>query len=399
MNAEPLPSPLRWGRLMTEGERAEAPGIVPLPKPDRQLGAAAANEVKFCTKLGIGGKLPSVAMFTAMHCSSSLNVLTFSRDGSTSAIGLADSTIHVFDAENRFSSRSLHGHSSSVFGLSFSPSARILASSSSDSNICLWGCDAATGSGPLAFLKGHVGAVWDISFAPRGNYIASCGRDRTARVWSTDRAAPLRILPGHVTDVDTVRWHPNCNYVATGGGDKSIRLWDVQSGETVRLMTGHNGSVTSLAFSPDGLTLASGSDTGAVLLWDLRSGKRVATTQQHKGPVWSLDFDAGEGGILASGAADCSVRLWNVPTMGSTDNSAGDGHGAKANGPNEHNHIDDVPDDAGLPPKPTTTTTGPLPFQPSLLKVLYTKSTPCIALQFTKRNLLLAGGACSLGMS
>ena len=154
-------------------------------------------------------------------------------------------------------------------------------------------------------------------------------------------------------------------------------------------------AVNQFAFSPDGYTLASGSDTGAVLLWDLRSGRRLATTQQHKGPVWSLDFDAGEGGLLASGAADCSVRLWGVPKM--IETFAGDGGDAGGKTATNQSQNDDAAEDAGIPSKPASGASAA--FQPSLLKVLYTKSTPCIALQFTKRNLLLAGGACGLGMS
>ena len=252
--------------------------------------------------------LPSVAMFTAQHCSSSLNCMAFTADGSSVACGFADTTLHVFNTAEQFSTRRLRGHAGGVYGASFSPNARLLASCGADANVFLWGCDAVLGDGPLAGLRGHSSACWDVSFAPLGHYVASASRDRTARVWATDRAQPLRIMAGHIADVDIVRWHPNCNYVATGSSDRTIRLWDVQTGETVRLLTGHNGAVTALAFSPDGYTLASGGDSGAVLLWDLRSGRRVATLKQHTEPVWSIAFEQGSGELLASSAADCSVR-------------------------------------------------------------------------------------------
>lgn len=377
----------------TSAASKDASECIPIPQIDysvmiREL-EDARNRIRLSTDT-----LPSVAMFTAQHSGASINCMDFTSDGSTIACGFSDSTIRVFKTEEHYNSRMLRGHAGPVYGTSFSPNARLLASCSTDGSVCLWGCEEALGNGPLVNLRGHSSACWDVQFASLGHYIASASRDRTARVWSTDRAQPLRVMAGHISDVDIVKWHPNCNYIATGSSDRTIRLWDVQSGETVRLLTGHSGSVTALEFSPDGYTIASGGDTGAVLIWDLRNGRRVATLKQHTLPVWSLAFEQENGELLASSAADCSVRLWNcsaltasvktehtdsAPTVRAYDNS----HGVTASS-NQSGQGGDAEVIAGR--------------QPRLLKVLYTKSTPVIHLQFTKRNLLLAGGAIDLSL-
>ena len=58
-----------------------------------------------------------------------------------------------------------------------------------------------------------------------------------------------------------------------------------------------------MAFDPQGGTLASGSDDNTVKLWEARSGKLLRTLEGHQNWVWSVAFDP-QGGTLASGSAD-----------------------------------------------------------------------------------------------
>ena len=76
-------------------------------------------------------------------------------------------------------------------------------------------------------------------------------------------------------------------------------------------LEGHKRAVYGIAFDPEGGTLASGSEDHTVKLWDATSGKLLRTLEGHQGSVNSVAFDP-EGGMLASGSSDRTVKLWDM---------------------------------------------------------------------------------------
>lgn len=79
----------------------------------------------------------------------------------------------------------------------------------------------------------------------------------------------------------------------------------------IRTFRGHKGRVLSVAFDPQGGSLASGSSDRTIKLWDVQSGELLRTLKGHEKQIWSVAFDpAGE--ILASGSDDFTVRLWEA---------------------------------------------------------------------------------------
>ncbi len=86
---------------------------------------------------------------------------------------------------------------------------------------------------------------------------------------------------------------------------------DVASGRLVRSLEGHKNWVWSVAFDRQGGTLASGSADRTVKLWDVASGRLLRTLEGHQDAVFSVAFDLQEG-TLASGSVDNTVKLWDV---------------------------------------------------------------------------------------
>jgi len=260
----------------------------------------------------------------------------------------------------------LHGHSAPVYGLDIMhPEDSLLLSCSGDGTIRLWSLEMLKGGGSLVAYKGHMLPVWDVASCPlSGYYFASGGADRAGRIWCTERSKALRLLAGHTSDVDVVKWHPGCHLVATGSADTTVRVWDVRTGGCVRLLTGSGGGglsgraggVTAMSFSPSGMQLVTGDSLGAVSCWDLGTAKRLSTggggNRPWKGAVWSLAHSSGDGSVVASGGADCNVKLWS---------SGGSSTG-------------------GL----------------SQFLTWQTKATPVLGLKFSKLNLLLGGGPLAL---
>jgi WD40 repeat protein len=76
-------------------------------------------------------------------------------------------------------------------------------------------------------------------------------------------------------------------------------------------LEGHQSAVLSVAFDPQGGILASGSEDKSVKLWEALSGKLLRTLEGHKDPVFSVAFDP-KGGMLASGSKDQTVKLWEA---------------------------------------------------------------------------------------
>ncbi|MBW4652069.1 MAG: serine/threonine protein kinase [Kaiparowitsia implicata GSE-PSE-MK54-09C] len=86
-----------------------------------------------------------------------------------------------------------------------------------------------------------------------------------------------------------------------------------------RTLIGHEGNVTAIAISPDGLLIASGSADCSIKLWHLDTGtllhtfsaKSMLSPGGHSDRISALTFSP-DGRLLISGSDDCTVIWWDV---------------------------------------------------------------------------------------
>ncbi|GJD03721.1 WD repeat domain-containing protein [Colletotrichum higginsianum] len=437
-----------FDRKIKREESADGPNRAELPLPpsrardvvmEMQKVRENRDRFKIEGRTGGVGVAASACMFTFHNTLGSVSCMDFSKDHEMVAIGTTDSYIRVWHLEGKplkskradekdfkFNNRKLIGHSAQVFSVSFSDaiakldhapfgeegkgegpietSSKLLLSCSADGTVRIWSLDIWA---CVCVYKGHDGPVMRAEWGPHGHYFLTGGWDKTARVWMQDHASAQRILVGHDSSISAVAWHPNGTYVfsASDETDKSIRMWSVITGQCVRVFTGHTDYISAIECAPNGKILATADNSGNIFFWDIQKGSRIKRSRGHgKGGIWSLSFSV-ESNVLVSGGQDGTVRVWDVdlpaeghkvvqpqpgtaPTQeggdtivaatGQTERANASGQGATGSGSN-------APGGSKKKGKEVMIT-------PDQISAFPTKKTPVMKVQFTRMNLIVAGG-------
>ncbi|CAL9074839.1 unnamed protein product [Musa textilis] len=177
----------------------------------------------------------------------------------------------------------------------------------------------------ICFYNGHRRGVCSLKWSGlSGRYLASGGLDKLVHIWDAcmpiSRHHPrqrqwLHRISSHTSIVKAVDWCPTrSNLLASGGGrnDHCIKFWNTVNGACLNSIDA-GSEVCALLWDKNKseLLTSHGSPNNQLTLWNYPSMTRVAELPGHSSRVLSL---AGSplGGVVASAAADETVRFWNI---------------------------------------------------------------------------------------
>lgn len=202
-------------------------------------------------------------------------------------------------------------HESTVRSVASSAQGDLVVTGGDDGEVRLW---SAPTFEELERLSGHTGAVHSVATSPDGQLIASAGSDATVRVWRISSGQEVCHFDGHSDVVWSVAFRNATEFVSTSS-DGSLSATDALSCEAITSVdSAHQGSVVlRVAVSADGGMIATGAADGSVRLWDATSLEPVGTgITAHDSETYALAFRH-DGTRLATGGADRTIRVWPVP--------------------------------------------------------------------------------------
>jgi WD40 repeat protein len=243
----------------------------------------------------------------------SLDGLVFSPDGKTLAFTSYSDPVFIWDLESGHT-RALYHDEAKTSSVAFSPDGQTLALGRTE--ICgeprrFGGCieffNTANDEVVLE-LHGHTSRVRSVAFSPDGQIFATASDDGSIILWDESTHGPTSDpLKGHMSPVKSIAFSPDGQVLASGGGDEII-LWDLAGDDSLGLLLEDISLDYSVAFNQDGSIIAAGS-YGEVSVWDLTNNEKINSFElEQSGNVDDLFFSS-DGATLFARVDESIVRL------------------------------------------------------------------------------------------
>lgn len=255
----------------------------------------------------------------------SITSIAFSKDGKTVVTGSKDRTakIWIFKGSTFVFVKHLTGHKDSVTSVSISPDGQTIASASEDKTVKLWSQD-----GKLIRTLQHPERVAIVSFSPDGQMIAAAGKDEIVQLWNLDG----KETGGKISNYGTITMSFSADGQALifGNKDRTQKFYQ-PNGKLLKNINSScrvGGNVSSIAVSPDNTQLIyvdtysgiSEKIVGEIDYIDKKSCDFNSAQFAHSDSITDLAFNP-NGKILATASKDKIVKLWNIKSSITINNS------------------------------------------------------------------------------
>lgn len=328
--------------------------------PDgEQIAAVSGN--------GFGVRIWNVATGEKVHsvAKGSFYNIQYHPAGDSFVTGGSDTILHWFDSKNGQPTRTFTGHRARIFGLSFSPDGKMLASTAHDGELIVWDTDTGKiirrfpdsgnrhacfspdgkllvtsgyrtdhGNGgifvysvghsikPVASHRNVFEHVTRANFSPDGEYIVLSRHGGSLRIWEPITGREVFQKPAHMLTVGISCFSPDGWRFATAGSDKLVKSWDFSSLQQPVLRVPDRSFLQGIAFHPNGNVATGGGYHRSAPRLGQKVVSEFAFDQRHSPMLvrqfvgaqqWiaSLDF-SDDGKTLAATGSEGNINIWNV---------------------------------------------------------------------------------------
>ncbi|KXJ88675.1 WD40-repeat-containing domain protein [Microdochium bolleyi] len=182
---------------------------------------------------------------------------------------------------------------------------------------------------PICTIRAHKSEGYALDWSPlvpEGKLLTG---DNDGLIYVTTRTSgggmvtDTRPFQGHTSSVEEIQWSPSeASVFASASSDGTVRVWDVRSKSRKPALSVQVSGVDVNVMSWSRLTthlLATGDDNGVWGVWDLRSWKGgdekptpIASFAYHKEQITSIEWHPTDDSMIAVGAGDNKVTLWDL---------------------------------------------------------------------------------------
>jgi WD40 repeat protein/serine/threonine protein kinase len=283
-----------------------APGLDPVldirRSPDGRTVAVASGTAAYLCDINTGDRSGPVLKHTDI-----VRSVNFSPDGKLIVTAGDDGVAQMWDVNTGTRHCPPLRHSAAVPGAVFCSHGRLVLTWSDDGTARIWDADTGRQKGSALL---HQGGVYRAVLSADSRLVLTFSHDRNARLWSVEDG---RILykwdnPAGLT---TGTLSPDDRTVVLAS-DRDLLCFSTSGAPLWNAPAAHREHVSSVAFSPNGELIASGAADRTVRMWNARTGKPEPLRIRHEGPLKLVAFDPTGRFLLTSG--DNIVRIWDVRT-------------------------------------------------------------------------------------
>ncbi len=253
---------------------------------------------------------PDKKKVSAAHLSL-VESMAISPDGKTLATGSFQEVL-LWDVEKGTIKKRITGFADRVVAIAYSTDGKYFVTGggapTEDGEIKLFDAD---GKLILDFKSPHSDTVFGVSFSPDGKMLASCGADKFVKTWEIPSGKFIKAFEGHTHHVLDVGWFPDGKQLASGGADNNIKIWDFEKGEQVKtLQNAHTKQVTRLLFVGKTGNFLTASGDQSVKMWN-SGGSTMRTFAGGTDFVYAVSA-SNDGKVVVTGGEEGIIRMYGA---------------------------------------------------------------------------------------